>query len=91
MLRFEDELRKKDLIFAFVHEKPAHCAVFCISILVRRNGSKFKQAMTGKEKGRECEAVAAREHTKLGLEAMESWQFVGLALRDLYRERSLGG
>ena len=48
MLGFEDELRKKYLIFPFVHQEPAHCAVFYKSICVRRYEFKFKQAMTVK-------------------------------------------
>ena len=55
MLGFEDELRKKDLIFPFVHQEPAHCAVCWKSICVRRYESKFKQAMIGQETGEKAE------------------------------------
>ena len=73
MLRFENELRKKDLIFPFVHQEPAHCAVFCISICVRKYESKFKQAMTVRKKV-ERRRRSSSSHTELGLEVIECWQ-----------------
>ena len=44
--------------------------------------------MIAKEKGREGEAEAALDHTKLELEAIESWQCVGPVLGNLYSGRS---